>query len=259
MRPRLSVLLPTGNSAATVRNTLASVNWADELLVVDSFSTDSTLAICGEFGARILQHEYRNSAAQKNWALPRCLHEWVLQIDSDEELSPGLREEICTAILNASPAVKAFRIPRRNHFLGRWMRHGGVWPDYQIRLFRRDDCRWADREVHAHLQVPGEIITLTQPFIHHDGISISRRFRDLDRYTRYEADELHKRGIRFHWYDLPLRPWAGFFYRYLWLQGFRDGWRGLIFCAYLAVYIFLVRAKLWEMQTLGLAESPRLP
>ncbi len=235
------------------------MSWADELLVVDSFSTDATLAICAEFGARVVQHEYRNSATQKNWALPQCAFDWVLQIDSDEELTPALCEEIEQALAGARPEVEAFRIPRRNHFLGRWMRHGGVWPDYQIRLFRRDRCRWEDREVHAHLQVPGEIVTLTQPFIHHDGPSISRRFRDLDRYTRYEADELHKRGVRFRWYDLLLRPWAGFFYRYVWLHGFRDGWRGLIFCSYIPVYLFLVRAKLWELEALGLNESPRLP
>ena len=259
MHPRLTVLLPTGNSLATVRSTLESVRWADELLVVDSFSSDGTAAICAEFGARLIRHEYRNSAAQKNWAVPQCSFEWVLQIDSDEEMGPGLKDEILRVIATAPPGTNAFRMARRNHFLGQWMRHGGVWPDYQIRLFRRDQCRWTEREVHAHLKVPGETGTLEGYLIHHDGPSVSRRYRDLDRYTRYEADELFKGGVRFRWYDLLLRPWAGFFLRYIWLQGFRDGWRGLIHCSYVPVYLFLVRAKLWEMEFLGLKESPRLP
>src|SRR3979490_376106 len=98
MRPQLSILLPTFNNAATVRVTLESAKWADEILVVDSFSTDNTLQICQEYGARIIQHEYINSARQKNWAAPQCRHEWILQIDTDEILESGAREEIEAAL-----------------------------------------------------------------------------------------------------------------------------------------------------------------
>ena len=125
MRPLISILLPTFNSAATVRETLESVKWADEILVVDSFSTDRTLEICSEYGARIIQHEYLNSARQKNWAAPQCKHEWVLQIDTDETLETGSREEI-EAALATSNTVDAFRLPRKNHVRGRWMRHAGI-------------------------------------------------------------------------------------------------------------------------------------
>src|SRR6476620_11353381 len=118
----ISVLLPTYNSATIIRDTLESIKWADEILVVDSFSTDGTLDICREYGARIIQHEYVNSAAQKNWALPQCRHEWVLQIDSDETLSDELCEEIAAAVAAAGPEVHAFRMPRRNFMLGRWLR-----------------------------------------------------------------------------------------------------------------------------------------
>src|SRR6185295_2035582 len=108
MRPPISILLPTFNSAATVRETLESVKWADEILIVDSFSTDQTLDICREYGARIIQHEYLNSARQKNWAAPQCKHEWVLQIDTDETLEAGTREEIEVA-LGSGDGVDAFR------------------------------------------------------------------------------------------------------------------------------------------------------
>jgi glycosyltransferase involved in cell wall biosynthesis len=256
-RPPISVLLPTFNCAATVRATLESVKWADEILVVDSFSTDKTLDLCREYGARIIQHEYINSARQKNWALPQCRYEWVLQIDSDEVLPPELRAEVEAAVAAAPADVHAFRVPRRNHVLGKWVRHGGTYPDYQTRVIRRDLARWQDREVHAHIQVSGRVETLTADLIHTDVISLAKPLRTLDRYTRYEADELRKKGGRFRWHNLLVRPAGVFAYRYIRLGGFRDGWRGLILAVYWAVYVFFVRAKLWEMEELGLEQSPR--
>jgi len=256
-RPPLSVLLPTYNCESIIRDTLESIRWADEILVVDSFSTDRTPEICRQHGARVIQHEYINSAKQKNWAVPQCAHEWVLQIDSDEVLEPGLREEIEAAITTAPPEVDAFRIPRKNHIVGQWVRYGGNYPDYQIRLLRRDNCRWREREVHAHIVVPGELRTLQHGILHDNMPYIGKELRNLDRYTRYEADELTKQGKRFRWHHLVLRPWVAFLYRYFWLQGFRDGWRGFIFCVYTAQYVFLTRAKKWEMEELGLKNSPR--
>jgi glycosyltransferase involved in cell wall biosynthesis len=257
LRPPLSVLLPTYNCAKTVETTLDSVKWADEILVVDSYSTDDTLAICRQFGARVIQHEYINSAKQKNWAVEQCRHPWVLQIDSDEVVSKELREEIDQSLSAADPDVDAFRMPRRNYVLGEWMRYGGVYPDYQIRLFRRDAGRWREREVHAHVEVPGRIATLRNDLIHYGMVYLTRQARNLDRYTRYEADELRKKGRRFRWHDILIRPFIGFLYRYLWLQGFRDGWRGFVVCAYMGFYVFVTRAKLWEMEALNLKSSPR--
>jgi hypothetical protein len=181
----------------------------------------------------------------------------VLQIDSDEVLSDKSRHEIEEAIATSPPDVHAFRLPRRNHMLGRWVRHGGIYPDYQTRLMRRDLARWNEREVHAHIVVPGRVSTLCHDLLHYDIPSIGKPLRNLDRYTRYEADELRKHGRVFRWHHLLLRPPGVFLYRYLWLQGFRDGWRGLIICAYWSMYVFLARAKLWELQELHLDQSPR--
>jgi glycosyltransferase involved in cell wall biosynthesis len=256
MRPLVSILLPTFNSAATVRETLESVKWADEILIVDSFSTDHTLEICREYGARIIQHEYLNSARQKNWAAPQCKHEWVLQMDTDEILEAGSREEIEDA-LRCGETVDAFRLPRKNHVLGRWMRHAGIYPDYQTRLFRRDRGGWIEREVHAHVIVPGEVRNLNHHIMHFGMPNISKQLRNLDRYTRYEADELRKQGIRFGWSRVILRPWFVFLHRYFWLKGFLEGWRGLILCGYFGIYDFLSQAKLWELEELGLEQSPR--
>ena len=254
----ISVLLPTYNSAAIVRDTLESIKWADEILVVDSYSTDETLNICRGYGARIIQHENVNSAKQKNWAAPQCRHEWVLQIDSDEVLELDLKEEIEHAVTHASPNDHAFRIPRKNHILGRWMRYSGIYPDYQTRLFRRDRGRWMDREVHAHVVVSGKVGTLLHHIMHYGMPNISKQLRNLDRYTRYEADEMYKQGIHFHWYRLIIRQWEVFFYRYLWLRGFSDGWRGFIVCSYMAIYDFLSQAKLWEMEEIGIRAEPTI-
>jgi glycosyltransferase involved in cell wall biosynthesis len=256
-RPPISVLLPTYNCARLVRHTLESVAWADEILVVDSYSTDQTLDICREFGARIIQHEYINSAKQKNWAAPQCRYEWVLQIDTDEVLDAPLKEEIEAVVATAPLEVHAFRMPRKNHVLGQWMRVGGIYPDYQTRLFRRDQGRWVEREVHAHLTVPGQVATLQHHLLHYGMPHFSKQLGNLDRYTRYEADEAHKQGQRFRWHQLLIRPWLIFVHRYLWQQGYRAGWRGFILCSYLATYEFFSRAKLWELEELNLEKSPQ--
>src|SRR6185436_20692971 len=175
MPGKISVLLPTFNNAEIVRATLESIRWADEILVVDSFSTDNTLDICREFGARVIQHEYIQSAKQKNWAIPQCAHEWVLQIDSDEVLEPGGEEEIRNRISEAPPHVHAFAVPRKNHVFGRWVRAANLYPDPQTRLFRREFGRLEDKEVHAHLEVPGEIQMLSIHILHYGMTSISKQ------------------------------------------------------------------------------------
>lgn len=253
----ISVLLPTCNCAEILLPTLDSIAWADEILVVDSFSTDATIDICRSRGARIIQHVYINSAKQKNWAVTHCKNEWVLQIDSDEVLEEGAREEIESVLAGIPPQVDAFRIPRKNYVLGRWMKHAGIYPDHQTRLFRRNRGRWQDREVHAHVVVPGEIRVLKSHIIHTGMPNLSKQVRNLDRYTRYEADQMRKLGRSFRTHEMLLRPPYIFAKRYFWQGGWKDGWRGLIICMYLAFYDFLSYAKLWELEELYLDKSPR--
>lgn len=246
--PSLSVLLPTYNNAATVRATLESVKWADEILVVDSFSADATLDICREYGARIVQHEYIQSAKQKNWAIPQCLFDWVFQIDTDEVLEDGASEEIRVAVDSAPPTVDAFQLARKNHVLGRWLTVENLYPDYQTRLVRRDIARFEDKEVHAHVQVPGQIMTLQHHLLHYGMPTISKQLANLDRYSRYQADELAKRGKRFHWTQLALRPFGIFGYYYFWRLGFTAGYRGALIAALNTTFDFWSHAKLWERE-----------
>jgi glycosyltransferase involved in cell wall biosynthesis len=257
MQAKISVLLPTFNNAEIIRPTLESVKWADEILVVDSFSTDNTLDICREYGARVIQHEYVQSAKQKNWAIPQCAHEWVLQMDSDEVLEPGLREEIEAVLANAPAEVDAFRLPTKHHILGQWVRVCGLYPEYHLRLFRRDVGRFEDKEVHAHARVPGEIRTLQNHILHFGMTSLSKQLSNIDRYSRYQADELRKRGKHFRWSQVVFRPAAVFGYYYFWKRGFLAGYRGLWLAAINTTYDLWAHAKLWELEAFNLSASPK--
>jgi glycosyltransferase involved in cell wall biosynthesis len=252
----LSVLVPTYNNEQTIRRTLESIMWADEILVIDSFSSDRTLEICQEYTSRIVQHEYINSAKQKNWAIPQCRYEWVLHIDSDERLEDDAQVELRNVILHAKHDTHAFRLARKNHVLGVWIKSGGIYHDYQTRLFRRDEGRFEDKEVHAHLKVPGQIETLNTHILH-DGMStISKQLHNIDRYARYQADELRKQGRRFRWYHLVFRPFLVFGYYFFWKRGFMAGYRGFFIAVISATFDFWAHAKLWELQEMGLDKSP---
>ena len=253
---KFSILLPTYNCEKTIEQTLVSIKWADEILVVDSFSNDSTLDIVKEYGVNVIQHEYINSARQKNWALQYCTHDWVFQIDSDEILEEMAEAIIRDAINNAGENTHCFKMPRKNHVLGKWVKYGGLYPDWEYRLFRKEYGKWWDREVHSRIVVPGEVETLETPLIHHGMPNISKQLSNLDRYTRYEADELNKRNIKFSFVKWILGPIYIFMKRYFLLRGFRDGWRGLFLAVYYAFYSFLSHTKFYEIQLLKLKRSP---
>lgn len=243
-RAPLSVLVPCFNNEDVLDECLRSVRWADEIVVCDSYSTDRTLEIARRYTDRILQHEYRNSATQKNWAIPRINYDWLLIVDTDERVTAELREEI-ERVLERPTTNAGFRIPRANHLFGRWLRHGANWPDYQIRLFQRDKGWYQDREVHAHVLLDGPCGTLASPFLHYPHRSLGNLRRViLQRYTTWEAMERHRRGVRFRWRQLVLRPPGAFAYRYLLKQGFRDGWQGLLMAVVWACYVFITYLKL---------------
>src|SRR5436189_289995 len=194
-RPSLTVIVPTFNEEATLRDCLDSVRFADEILVVDSYSSDATVAIARELGARVLQHEYVYSAKQKNWSIPQATHEWVLLVDSDERVTPELREEIL-ALLAAGPRHDGYWIPRANHFLGRRIRRCGWGTDKVIRLFRRDVARYQDREVHAEIDLPGPLPVLRHALEHRSFRSFGQYWRKLQIYSAWGAAQLYKEGRR---------------------------------------------------------------
>ena len=253
---KISILLPTFNCQATVKSTLDSIKWADEIIVIDSFSDDDTIKIASEYGVKVYRHEYLNSAKQKNWAIQHCSNKWIFQIDSDEILEGKAEEIIRDAINNAGENTHCFKMPRKNHVLGKWVKYGGLYPDWEYRLFRKKYGKWWDREVHSRIIVSGKIGILDTHLIHHGMPNISKQLSNLNRYTRYEADELKKENIKFSFVKWILGPVYIFMRRYFLLQGFRDGWRGLFLAIYASFYIFLSHTKLLEIQLLKLKRSP---
>jgi glycosyltransferase involved in cell wall biosynthesis len=254
-RRALSVIVPTYNEEANLRECLESVRFADEIMVVDSFSTDRTLEIARGFGARILEHEYVYSARQKNWAIPQAAHEWVLLVDADERVTPELREEI-QRLLRDGPVADAYWIRRANHFLGRRIRHCGWGGDTVIRFFRRDVARYRDRRVHAEIELPGALPTLGHPLEHHTFRSFAQYWRKLELYSEWGAAQMYAEGRRARALEVFLRPLGRFIRMYVLRLGFLDRAHGLVLSMFGAFTVYLKYARLWEMTVLGTTPEP---
>jgi len=249
MKPDLTILIPCRNNRQYLEQCIPEyLQHAAQVLVVDSYSTDGSAKIAAQLGAEVVQRRYDTSARQKNWALTHVRTEWVFQIDTDEEPEAGLFQEICAVVQKHDEKTAAYRIPRKNHYQGAYFRYGGFYPDYQCRLFRRGACRWLEREVHAHLHVRGATGTLRKHILHYGMPSLSKQLSNLDRYTRYECDEMLKANKTHGFARLLFHPPLIFAYRYLWLRGFLDGWRGFVIAAYTAFYDFIAIVKNIERQ-----------
>lgn len=248
-RPRLTVIIPTFNEERNIRDAINSASWADEVFVVDSFSTDATPEIARELGARFVQHEYVNSATQKNWAIPQASHEWVMILDADERITPDLRREI-EAFMATPGNDTAMRIYRANHFMGKRIRYCGWQDDSVLRVFPRDKTRYLDREVHADAVVDGgggvRIATSRMP--HYTFDSFEQYMKKFDRYTTWAAGDRARKTRRVTAVHLLGRPLWRFFKQYILRLGILDGVAGLVVCMLAAFSVFLKYAKLWERQ-----------
>lgn len=252
-RSLLTVIVPTGNRVDTIEDCLKSVRWADELIVVDSFSNDGTLEIAQKYADRVLRHEYGYSALQKNWAIPQASHEWVLIVDTDERVPPNLRDEILT-LLSGPITCKGYKIPRVNYFLGKAVHNAGYYPDYQLRLFMRDHACYDLRRVHAHIKLNGSWAVLQSPLIHYAHRSLDQTLQNLlIQMTTWEAQQRENQSKNYSkelnrhlWFDLLFRPLAAFMLRYIRQGGWRDGYHGLMVSLIWATYVQITYMKIWE-------------
>jgi len=244
----LSVAIITYNEEANIKECLESVKWADEIVVVDSFSTDKTLEICREYTDRVFEKEWSGFSEQKNYAIEHTKNSWILAIDADERVSEGLREEI-GEILKSGPSCDGYFIPRKSYFLGRWIRYGGWYPDYSIRLFRKDKGRFERREVHESVRIDGRTGRLKNPLEHYTYRNLSGYIERMNRYSTLAAREMRKGGRRACLGDIIFRPFFTFIRMYIFQQGFRDGRYGFILSILYSYYTFTKYAKLWEMKT----------
>ena len=264
----LTAIVPTYNEEEMIRGCLESVRFADEILVVDSFSTDGTLAIARELGARIIQREFDYPAAQKNWAIPQATHEWILLLDADERATPALREEI-EQVLKRGPRADAYWIRRANFFLGRPIRRCGWGTDKVIRLFRRDVSRYRDQRVHEEVDLPGPLPILQHRLQHLTFRSFGQYFPKLDLYSDWGAGQMYERGRRAKAVEVFLRPIGRFIRMYILRLGFLEGGRGLVLSLLGAFSVYLKYARLWEHDILkemshteqrgGVDTRPRTP
>jgi len=251
---RLSVVMICYNEEAMVGKSLASVQWADEIVVLDSCSTDRTVEIARQFSGCVVQSSWQGFGRQKNLALARATSPWVLSLDADEVVSPALAQEI-RSLLSREPACAGYRIPRMTWYLGRFLRH--VWfPDSKLRLFRREQGHWGEEEVHESLHLDGPAGSLQQPLLHYSFPSIRDHIETLQRYTSLGAEDLRRAGRSFSWLRLLGSPPAMFFKQYVWKRGFLDGLPGFIACALSGVHEFVKYAKLYELCRAGESLSP---
>ena len=247
----LSVVIITRNEEANLGPTLESVSWAQERIVLDSGSTDRTLEIARRHQARVFEEPWKGYAAQKNSAIAKASCDWILSLDADEQVSPQLTESIQRAIGSDSQVVGYF-MARRNFFLGRWIRHGGFYPDRKLRLFRRGKGVFVERAVHETMRVDGPIATLNHDLIHHAYPTLTGYIETMNRYSTLGAEILVSNGqvsrsLVSFWVNVRLRPVLNFIWNYFVRGGFLDGREGFLLHWYHNVYVSWKYAKAWEV------------
>jgi len=243
----LSIVMITFNEEANLARTLASVAWADEIVIVDSGSTDRTREVAESFHAKFSVETWKGFAVQKNFALTTATGNWILSLDADEEVEPALADEI-RSVLSSNPSVAGFWIPRKNFFLGRWIQHGGYYPDPKLRLFRRGAGEFEDRLVHEDIRLDGTAARLEHHLLHHAYPTLESYIEHINRYSSLGAEmAVAKRARGFSFLDIVVRPKVTFLFNYFLRLGFLDGREGLLLNLYHAGYVSWKYAKAWEL------------
>jgi glycosyltransferase involved in cell wall biosynthesis len=244
-RPRISACIITLNEADRIEACLASLAFCDEIVVVDSGSSDGTRELAAASGARVLQRAFDGYRSQKDFAVRAARHDWVLCLDADERVGAELRASI-EAARDAGFAAAGYRCARATEYFGAFLRHGNAYPDRVLRLFdrRRGGFR-GDREIHEHASVDGAVQRLSGDLEHRAYRSLGDQLQRLERYARAMAEHEHRRGRRAHVYNILLNPFWRFLRGYVLRAGFRDGWRGLVYACVEANYVRQKFIKLW--------------
>ncbi len=242
-RPPVSLCVVAMNEEDRIAACLGSADFVDEIIVVDSHSTDRTREIAAGLGARVIERDWAGYVAQKNYAVDQATNEWVFVLDSDERLAPEGREAVLEA-LRQHENFDGFELRRLTRAMGRWIRHGGWYPDRKLRLFRRSRGRFQGTDPHDRVRVEGRVGRIAADILHEPYRSISDHVRTIDAYTTIAAREKHARGQRASLADLSLRPFGKFLRMYVLERGFLDGLPGFVLAISGAYYVFLKYAKL---------------
>ncbi len=242
----LSVVVITKNEEQNIGRCLESVKWADEIILVDTQSTDRTCEIAGKYGARIFSPEWRGYGRAKREGVRLAKGRWILSVDADEEVSPELAEEI-KGIMHNEANRSGFFMARRTNFLGRWIRHSGWSPDLVLRLFLKAEGNFDEAVVHEKVILNGETGYLRGKLLHYSYPNLEQYLEKFNRYTTLGAEEAFHRGKRSRWWDIVVRPPVAFVKHYISRQGFRDGLEGFVISVMSSVAVLVKYAKLRHM------------
>jgi glycosyltransferase involved in cell wall biosynthesis len=248
----ISVVLITFNEAKRLEAALKSVQGlADEIVVVDSHSTDETARIARKYTDLVFERSWTNFADQKNFANAKATSPWILSLDADERVSPGLKEEILALKSSPEPACAGFSIPRQVHYLGRWIRHSGWYPDRKVRLFRRDNARWEGDYVHEELVFEGSSVRLQSPIHHFTYASIADHVARINKFSDLGAQKLYAGRKKCRLVHLVGWPFGRFFKSYVLKLGILDGFPGFVISVLNGYSVFIRYAKLREIWKKG--------
>lgn len=255
----LSVVISAYNEADKIEKCLSSLSFADEIVVVDHESSDTTLALAKKHTPHVFSQKNNPFLLdlQKNFGFEKAKSDWILSLDADEQVSPELAQEI-TSLLNHEPQPTShepngYFIPRKNMIFGKWIAHTGWYPDHQLRLFRKGKGKYTKEHVHEHLEVEGKVEYLQEHILHDNYESIAQFLQKMSNYTVNEANEYLKKGYTVEWLDAIRFPVKEFISRFFAREGYKDGFHGLMLSLFMAFYHFVIFAYIWEKQ--GFKES----
>jgi glycosyltransferase involved in cell wall biosynthesis len=223
------------------------VDWADEIIVVDSFSTDKTVEIAREFTDKVIQRKWNGITEQRQFAQDQARHEWVFNLDADERCSPELAKEIASLDLGPAAGISGHMIPRCTFYLGRWIKHGGWYPDRKLRLYRKGNGRFIDNDPHDTLELHGATAKLKGEIQHFSYRCIADQVAQIQRFSTWRAEQYQRSGRKFRYSQMFLRPIWKFWNTYLFRLGLLDGVPGFIISALSAYHVFVTWAKFWEL------------
>lgn len=244
---KISATIIVHNEELNMAAVCDTVSWVDEIVVVDSDSVDRTVEIARQYTDRIFNREFKGYKDKHEFADAQATGDWIFWIDADERLTPELREEIANLRRRDPASMPAgFRLARRTQYLGRWIKHSGWYPDYQMRLYQKAASYWYGVAPHETARVRGTVETLQGELLHYTKRDLSEHHKVLDAYTTLAAAYHHNKGKRVHGRDLFVLPVAAFIRTFILKQGFRDGVQGVIIAMFTAYSVFLKHAKVWE-------------
>lgn len=245
--PKVSVTIITLNEAEHIAAAIDSVSWADEIIVVDSGSSDGTADLARGKGAQVVVRDWPGYVEQKNHAASLASHDWILSLDADERIPEALAAEV-RRTLTSEPREQAFRVPRVTHHLGRWIRTTDFYPDFQTRLYNRRTARWHGRHVHESVRTDGPVGRLRHEIEHYSYRDLRDHLERVNHYTSLSARQMHESGRRSGFLQLLLHPPFAFLRNYVLRRGFLDGTAGLLISIVNSYSVFLKFAKLWELE-----------